>query len=183
LQAHHLHRYPHAFSGGQRQRIGLARALALQPEMIVCDEPVSALDVSIQAQVINLLIQLQRKMNLTYLFISHDLSVVRHISNRIAVMYVGKLVEIADSNELFDAPMHPYTTALLSAVPVPDPRNKRKRLLLSGEVANPANPPKGCYFHPRCPHAEGPCMTEFPDLEELRPKHWVACHRAAELAL
>jgi peptide/nickel transport system ATP-binding protein len=183
LQPHHLHRYPHAFSGGQRQRIGVARALALQPKMIICDEPVSALDVSIQAQVLNLLIELQQNFGLTYLFISHDLSVVQHISNRVAVMYVGKIVELARTEHLFQQPLHPYTEALLSAVPKPDPKARQKRILLAGDVANPANPPSGCYFHPRCRYAKDRCQIEPPPLREVNPNHFVACHFAEELSL
>jgi peptide/nickel transport system ATP-binding protein len=183
LQPHHLHRYPHAFSGGQRQRIGVARALALEPKMIICDEPVSALDVSIQAQVLNLLIELQQNLGLTYLFISHDLSVVQHISNRVAVMYVGKIAELAKTEALFQQPLHPYTEALLSAVPKPDPKARQKRILLAGEVANPANPPSGCYFHPRCLYAKDRCRIEPPPLREINPGHWVACHFAEELSL
>jgi peptide/nickel transport system ATP-binding protein len=183
LQPHHLYRYPHAFSGGQRQRIGVARALALQPKMIICDEPVSALDVSIQAQVLNLLIELQQNLGLTYLFISHDLSVVQHISNRVAVMYVGKIVELARTETLFQQPRHPYTEALLSAVPKPDPKARQKRILLAGDVANPANPPSGCYFHPRCRYAQDRCQVEPPPLREINPGHFAACHFAEELSL
>ena len=183
LQAQHLRRYPHAFSGGQRQRIGVARALALEPRMIICDEPVSALDVSIQAQVLNILKELQDRLNLTYLFISHDLSVVQHISNRVAVMYVGKMVELTATRELFDHPLHPYTEALMSAVPRPDPRARHKRILLEGDVANPANPPSGCYFHPRCRYARERCAQEAPAMREAQPGHWVSCHYADELRL
>jgi len=183
LRPEYMVRYPHAFSGGQRQRIGVARALALNPQLIVCDEPVSALDVSIQAQILNMLQDLQEQFGLTYLFVAHDLSVVEHISDRVAVMYVGKLVESAKTEELFLNPMHPYTEALLSAVPKPDPRYKSKRIVLEGDVADPANPPPGCYFHPRCRYAIDRCKQELPLLRELKPDHFVACHRAEELAL
>jgi peptide/nickel transport system ATP-binding protein len=183
LQGDHLHRYPHSFSGGQRQRIGIARALSLNPKMIVCDEPVSALDVSIQAQVINLLENLQDQFGLTYLFISHDLSVVNHICDRVAVMYVGKIVELARTAELYAHPLHPYTEALLSALPVPDPLAHRERILLTGDVANPANPPSGCYFHPRCHYAKDVCKTDAPPMREIEPDHFVNCHFAGELSL
>ena len=183
LRPEYMRRFPHAFSGGERQRIGIARALALNPSLVVADEPVSALDVSVQAQVLNLLMELQDELHLTYLFVAHDLSVIRHITDRIAVMYVGKLVEMATSDELFANPRHPYTAALLSAVPEADNRVRRKRLALQGEVANPANPPSGCYFHPRCPHAIDICRTVAPVREEISPGHTVSCHRATELDL
>ncbi len=183
LRPEYMTRYPHAFSGGQRQRIGVARALALHPQLVVCDEPVSALDVSIQAQTLNLLQDLQQDFGLTYLFISHDLSVVEHISDRVAVMYVGKLVENARTNELYGNPLHPYTEALLSAVPRPDPRRRSEPLVLEGDVADPANPPSGCYFHPRCKYCIDICKTEPPHLREVSPDHFVSCHRAEELSL
>jgi peptide/nickel transport system ATP-binding protein len=183
LRPEHMMRYPHAFSGGQRQRIGVARALALNPEFIVADEPVSALDVSVQAQVLNLMKMLQKQLDLTYLFISHDLSVVKHVSDRIAVMYVGKLVETAKSRALFEKPKHPYTEALLAAVPEPNPRARRAELVLEGEVADPANPPPGCCFHPRCRYAQGICSLEEPALREIEPGRTVACHFAEELDL
>ncbi len=183
LRPEYMRRYPHAFSGGQRQRIGLARALAPNPRFLVCDEPVSALDVSVQAQILNLLQDLQNDLGLTYLFVAHDLSVVAHISDRVAVMYVGKMVELARTKELFTNPRHPYTEALMSAIPLPDPRRREKRVLLTGEVANPANPPTGCYFHPRCTYCKDICKTEEPVFEEINPGHYVKCHRAAELSL
>ncbi|MEK6718560.1 MAG: oligopeptide/dipeptide ABC transporter ATP-binding protein [candidate division NC10 bacterium] len=183
LRPEYMRRYPHAFSGGQRQRIGIARALALNPSLIVADEPVSALDVSVQAQILNLMLKLQAQLGLTYLLVAHDLSVVKHVSDRVAVMYVGKIVEMTDTQRLFTAPKHPYTEALLSAVPKPDPRLRAQRIVLEGEVADAANPPSGCYFHPRCRYAVDACRQETPRLEEVQPGHFVSCHRATELTL
>jgi peptide/nickel transport system ATP-binding protein len=183
LRPEYMRRYPHAFSGGQRQRIGIARALALNPSLIVADEPVSALDVSVQAQILNLMLKLQAQLGLTYLLVAHDLSVVKHVSDRVAVMYVGKIVEMTDTQRLFTAPKHPYTEALLSAVPKPDPRLRAQRIVLEGEVADAANPPSGCYFHPRCRYAVNACRQETPRLEEVQPGHFVSCHRATELTL
>jgi peptide/nickel transport system ATP-binding protein len=183
LRAQHMNRYPYAFSGGQRQRIGIARALALRPKLIVCDEPVSALDVSIQAQTLNLLEDLQEDFGLTYLFIAHDLSVVEHISDRVAVMYLGNLVELAASDELYENPRHPYTEALLSSVPHIDPDIKTRRIILEGDVPSPVDPPSGCKFHPRCRYAKEICAQKNPEWREISPDHWVACHLTDELQL
>lgn len=183
LRPEYMNRFPHAFSGGQRQRIGIARALALHPSLVVADEAVSALDVSVQAQILNLLLDLQTELGLTYLFVAHDLSVVKHLSDRVAVMYVGKIVELAERDQLFQTPKHPYTAALLSAVPKPDPRARSQRIVLQGEVANPAAPPTGCYFHPRCQFAIERCRAEAPAPQQIAPGHVVSCHRAHELTL
>ena len=183
LRPEHMRRYPHEFSGGQRQRIGIARALALNPRLIFADEPVSALDVSIQAQTLNLLQDLQADFNLAYVFVAHDLSVVQHISDRVAVMYVGKIAEMAESNTLYNNPLHPYTEALMSSVPKPDPKYKSERIIMPGDVADPSNPPPGCYFHPRCQYAIDICHQEEPEFRELKPDHFVSCHRAEELQL
>ncbi|MBX2999592.1 MAG: ATP-binding cassette domain-containing protein [Caldilineaceae bacterium] len=186
LRPEYMHRYPHAFSGGERQRIGIARALALNPRLVICDEAVSALDVSVRAQILNLLRDLQQEFDLTYLFVAHDLSVVKYICDRVAVMYVGKLVELAETTTLYAQPRHPYTEALLSAVPKPDPllRDRSRRITLEGEVADPANPPSGCYFHPRCRFSDGArCVHEEPELRPIEPGHFVACHYAETLTL
>jgi peptide/nickel transport system ATP-binding protein len=178
-----MRRYPHAFSGGQRQRIGIARAIVLDSRLVVADEAVSALDVSVRAQILKLLQALKRQMNLTYVFISHDLSVVEYIADRVAVMYVGKVVELASTEALYQRPMHPYTEALMSAVPNPDPRQRSKRVVLSGEIPDPAKPPSGCHFHPRCPYAQARCSTDTPELREVAPGRLAACHFAEQLHL
>ncbi len=183
LRPEYMRRYPHAFSGGQRQRIGIARAIALDPRMVIADEAVSALDVSVRAQILKLMQHIQREFNLTYVFISHDLSVVEYIADRVAVMYVGKMVEMADTNDLYSQPLHPYTEALLSAVPKPNPELRSERILLEGEIPDPANPPAGCYFHPRCRFAIDACRTQAPALREMGGRRAVACHRAEELTL
>jgi peptide/nickel transport system ATP-binding protein len=183
LRPEYMQRFPHAFSGGQRQRIGIARALSVRPRLVVADEPVSALDVSVQAQILNLLLDLQKRLNLTYIFVAHNLGVVKHICDRVAVMYVGKLVEMANTGELFNQPRHPYTAALMAAVPVADPRVQSGNVELKGEVPSPANPPAGCYFHPRCAYAAEVCHTQPPGFREISPGHFVACHRAEEIEL
>src|SRR5690606_7405091 len=183
LRPEYMHRYPHAFSGGQRQRIGIARAIVLDPRIVVADEAVSALDVSVRAQILKLMQTLKRDLDLTYLFISHDLSVVEYVADRVAVMYVGKLVEVAQTEALYHRPLHPYTEALISAVPKPDPTQHSRRIVLQGEVPDPAHPPSGCYFHPRCPYAQPQCATDAPPLREVEPDRYVACHFAEDLAL
>jgi peptide/nickel transport system ATP-binding protein/oligopeptide transport system ATP-binding protein len=181
LSPEHYDRYPHEFSGGQRQRIGIARTLAVQPRLVVADEPVSALDLSIQAQIVNLLKDLQEEFGLTYLFISHDLGVIEHVCDRVAVMYLGRIVELSDAEQLYLLPRHPYTEALLNAVPVPDPNRHRLKQVLSGEIPSPIDPPSGCHFHPRCPYAQEICRQEYPPLIEYVPGHWAACHFSDEV--
>ena len=176
LRSEHLRRYPHEFSGGQRQRIGIARALSLNPKLVIADEPVSALDVSIQAQVLNLLVELQKEFELTYLFIAHDLRVVEYVSDRVVVMYLGKIMEFADAKALYRRPRHPYTEALLAAAPMPDPKKKKERIILEGDVPSPINPPSGCPFHPRCPYRQNDCETEIPQYREVEASHMIACH-------
>jgi peptide/nickel transport system ATP-binding protein len=183
MRPEYMQRFPHAFSGGQRQRIGIARALSVHPRLVVADEPVSALDVSVQAQILNLLLDLQQRLHLTYIFVAHNLGVVKHICDRVAVMYVGKLVEMANTGELFHRPRHPYTAALMAAVPVADPRVQSGNVELKGDVPSPANPPSGCYFHPRCDYAAEVCRTQPPAFREVNPGHFVACHRAEEIEL
>lgn len=183
LRPEHIRRYPHEFSGGQRQRIGIARSLALNPQLIICDEPVSALDVSVQAQTLNLLNDLKNDFNLAYIFIAHDLSVVQYISDRVAVMYVGRVAEMAESIKLYTEPLHPYTEALMSSVPRPNPKAKKERIIMEGDVADPSNPPSGCLFHPRCRYAQDRCVHEVPQLREIKPDHYAACHFAEELEL
>jgi peptide/nickel transport system ATP-binding protein len=183
LRPEHIRRYPHEFSGGQRQRIGIARSLALNPQLIIADEPVSALDVSVQAQTLNLMNDLKADFNLAYIFVAHDLSVVQHISDRVAVMYVGRIAEMADSMELYNHPLHPYTEALMSSVPRPNPRVQKERIVMEGDVADPGNPPPGCLFHPRCRYVQDRCKTEIPELQEIRPDHYASCHFSTELEL
>lgn len=181
LPSYYQYRFPHQFSGGQRQRIGIARSLALNPSFIICDEPVSALDVSIQSQILNLMIDMQKENNISYIFISHDLSVVKHISDRVGVMYLGSMVELGDKNEIFNNPQHPYTRALMAAIPLPDPDKRSEMKLIEGEIPSNVNTPSGCKFHPRCPFATDKCKTEVPEVKEIKPRHWVQCHYAGEL--
>lgn len=181
LPSYYCYRFPHQFSGGQRQRIGIARSLALNPSFIICDEPVSALDVSIQSQILNLMIDMQKEKNISYIFISHDLSVVKHISDRVGVMYLGSMVELGDKNEIFNNPQHPYTRALMAAIPLPDPDKRSEMKLIEGEIPSNVKTPDGCKFHPRCPFATDKCKTEVPEVKEIRPRHWVQCHYAGEL--